>query len=77
MAMQPTSPRGDHRRQQLLRRFDRTVSQINPFLFAVAIGFGVLYVTCLLALMVRLPDIHLHACFETEATADYTNVQLK
>jgi hypothetical protein len=77
MPMQPISPRGGHRRQQLLRRFDRTVSQINPFLFAVAIGFGILYVTCLLALMVRLPAIHLHACVETEATADYNNVQLK
>jgi hypothetical protein len=39
MATQPISPRRDHRRKQLLRRFDRTVGQINPFLFAIAIGF--------------------------------------
>jgi len=77
MATQPVSPRGGHRRQQLLRRFDQTAGQINPSLLAVAIGFGVLYVTCLLALMVRMPNIHLHACVETEATADYSNVQLK
>jgi hypothetical protein len=44
---------------------------------AVAIGFGVLYVTCLLALRVRLPDLGLHACVETEAIADYNNVRLK
>jgi len=75
--MQPISPRGGHRRQQLLRRFDRTFSQINPFLFAVAIGLGVLYITCLFARMVRLPDLQSHACAGTEAAPDYINVQLK
>jgi len=77
MAMQPISPRGGHRRQQLLRRFDRAFGQINPFLFAVAIGLCVLYITCLFARMVRLPDIRLHACAETEAAPDYLNLQLK
>ena len=76
MAIGPISPQGGHRRQLLLRRFDRTVGRINPFLFAVAIGVGVLYITCFVALKVRLPDIHLRACVE-EATSDYNNVQLK
>jgi hypothetical protein len=75
--MQRISPRGGDRRKLLLRRFDRAVSQINPFLFAIAIGFGVLYLTCLFAKMVRLPDIHLPVCVETQAIADYNNVQLK
>jgi hypothetical protein len=77
MAMQPISPRGGHRRKLLLRRFDRTVGRINPFLLAIAIGLGVLYITSLAALMVRLPEIHLHACVETQPIADYNNVQLK
>jgi hypothetical protein len=76
MAMQPISPRGD-RRQQLLRRFDRTFGRINPFLSAVALGLCVLYITCLFARMVRLPDIRLHVCAETEAAPDYINVKLK
>ncbi len=62
MAMQPTSPRDDHRPKQLMRRLDRATSQLNPFLFAVAIGLVVLYVTCLIALMIRLPVVHLNAC---------------
>jgi hypothetical protein len=76
MAIGPISPRGGQRRQLRLRRFDRTVGRINPFLFAVAIGLGVLYITCFFALRARLPDFHLRACVE-EATSDYNNVQLK
>ena len=45
-----------------MRRLDRVTSQINPYLFAVAIGLVVLYVTCLGAVIVRLPAIHMRAC---------------
>jgi hypothetical protein len=65
MAMRPTSHRDDHRPKQLMRRLDRATSQINPFLFAVAIGLVVLYVTCLTARVIRLPAIHLNACVAT------------
>jgi hypothetical protein len=46
-----------------MRRIDRSASRINPYLFAVAIGLVVLYVTCITALAIRLPaSIHLRAC---------------
>jgi len=44
-----------------MRQLERATSQINPLLSAVAIGLLVLYVTCLVALTVRLPPIHLRA----------------
>jgi hypothetical protein len=45
-----------------MRRLDRVTSQINPYLFAVAMGLFVMYVTCLGALIVGLPAIHLRTC---------------
>jgi hypothetical protein len=77
MAMQPISPRGRHRPKQLLRRFDRTISQINPFLLAIAFGLAVLNITCLFALAIRAPVGYLHACVRTPATSDATDNQLK
>jgi hypothetical protein len=68
--MEPTSPRDDHRTKQLMRRFDRMLGQMNMFLFAVVIGLGLLYVTCLLTLLVRLPVTHLEPCrVSTSSTA--------
>ena len=52
-----------------MRQLDRATSQINPFLSAVAIGLLVLYVTCLVALTVRLPPIHLRACVAAQPEA--------
>lgn len=60
--MHPLSPRHYHRPRAAIRRLDRAAGRINPILAAVAIGFGVLYLTCLLVLMLRLPVIHLDAC---------------
>ena len=54
MAIQPISPRGHHRPRRLMRRIDRSASHINPYLFAVAIGLVVLYVTCLGALISKV-----------------------
>jgi hypothetical protein len=66
MAIRPISPGGHHRPRRLMRRLDRATGQMNPYLFAVAIGLVVLYVTCLTALVVRLPaSIHLRACVAT------------
>jgi hypothetical protein len=77
MAMQPTSPQDDHRPKQLMRRLDRATRQINPFLFAVAVGLVVLYVTCLIALMIRLPAVHLNACVATSEQSESSQVQQK
>jgi hypothetical protein len=52
-----------------MRQIDRTTGQINPYLFAAAIGLLVLYVTCLVALTVRLPPIHLRACVAAQPEA--------
>ncbi len=52
-----------------MRRLDRATGQINPYLFAVAIGLLVLYITCLVALTVRLPPIHLKACVAAQPEA--------
>jgi hypothetical protein len=60
-----------------LRRFNRTAGQINPFLFAIAIGIGVLYVTCLLALLVRLPDVHMNVCVRTPESSATSDIQPK
>ena len=68
MSIQPIPPRGHHRPGRLMRRLDRATGQINRYLFAVAIGLVVLYVTCLTALVVRLPaSIHLRACVATSS----------
>ena len=60
-----------------MRRLDRVTSQINPYLFAVAIGLVILYVTCLGALIVRLPAIHMRACEATSAAAAASEPQPK
>jgi hypothetical protein len=62
MAMQPISPRDDHRLKQLIDRLDRVTRELNPFLLALAFGLVVLYLTCLGALLVRLPVTHLNTC---------------
>jgi hypothetical protein len=67
--MQPISPR--HHSgwgKQLMRRLDRTASQINPILFAVAIGLVALYLTCLGAMLVRLPVVHMDVCVSNPAS---------
>jgi len=60
-----------------MRRLDRATSQINPYLFAVAIGLVVLYVTCLGALIVRLPAIQIRACVATSGPAATSEAQPK
>jgi hypothetical protein len=78
MAILPISPRGHHRPKQLMRRLNRATSQINPFLFAVAIGLVVLYVTCLGALIVRLPaSVQLRTCVATPTPPDTSEAQSK
>jgi hypothetical protein len=60
-----------------MRRFDRAIRHMNPYLLAIAIGLGVLYITCLFALLVRLPDIHLNTCVRTPAWSATSAAQLK
>ena len=61
------SPENYHRAKRVVRRLDHTTGEINPFLFAVAIGMVVLYITCLFALAIRLPIVHSTACLTTSA----------
>ena len=56
-----------------MRRLDRATSQINPYLLAIAIGLAVLYVTCLFALIVRLPVTHANVCVEASAPPTATS----
>jgi hypothetical protein len=72
--MPPISPRDHHRSKRLLRRFDHTVGQLNPYLLAIAIGLLVLYITCLFALVVRLPAIHVNVCVMTPASSAASDV---
>jgi hypothetical protein len=75
--MRPISHRDHHRPKRLLRRFDHTVSQLNPYLLAIAFGLGVLYITCLFTLMVRLPAIHVNVCVRTPASSAASDVAPK
>jgi hypothetical protein len=75
--MQLLSPQRGHRPKQLMRQFDRTIGRINPFLFAIAIGLAALYVTCLLALLVRLPVVHVNACARTADSLPASDVKTK
>ena len=61
------SPENYHRAKRVVRRLDQATGEINPFLFAVAIGMVVLYITCLFALAIRLPIVHSTACVTTSA----------
>ena len=56
-----------HRARRVVRRLDQATGQINPFLFAVAIGMVVLYITCLFALAIRLPVVYSNACITASA----------
>ena len=56
------SPENYHRAKRVVRRLDHATGEINPFLFAIAIGMVVLYITCLFALATRLPVVHSNAC---------------
>ena len=56
------SPENYHRAKRVVRRLDYATGEINPFLFAVAFGLVVLYITCLFALAIRLPVVHSNAC---------------
>jgi hypothetical protein len=51
----------------VVRRLDHATGELNPFLFAVAIGLVVLYLSCLVALAIRLPIVHSKACATTTA----------
>ena len=50
-----------------MRRLDHATGEINPFLFAVAIGLVVLYISCPFALAIRLPVVPSNACVTTSA----------
>ena len=57
-----------HRAKRVARRLDHATGEINPFLFAVAVGLVVLYISCLVALVIRLPVVHSNACVTTSAS---------
>ena len=61
------SPENYHRAKRVVRRLDQATGEINPFLFALAIGLVVLYISCLFALAIRLPVVLSHACVTTSA----------
>ena len=61
------SPENYHRAKRVVRRLDHATGEINPFLFAVAVGLVVLYISCLFALAIRLPVVHSNACVTTSA----------
>jgi hypothetical protein len=65
MAMLRLSPEKYHRAKRVVRRLDHATGEINPFLFAVAIGLFVLYISCLVGLVIRLPIVHSNACVTT------------
>jgi hypothetical protein len=54
-----------HRAKRVVRRLDHATGEINLFLFAVAVGLVVLYISCLFALAIRLPIVHSNACLTT------------
>src|SRR5215469_7524339 len=56
-----------HRAKRVVRRLDHATGEINPFLFAVAVGLVVLYISCLVALVIRLPVVHSNACVTTSS----------
>lgn len=58
----------------MVRRLDHATGEINPFLLAVAIGLVILYITCLAALVIRLPVIYSNACVATSAPAAASEV---
>ena len=62
------SPGNYHRAKRVVRRLDHATGELNPFLFAVAIGLVVVYITCLFALAIRLPVVHSNACVTTSAS---------
>ena len=68
-AMLRLSPENYHRAKRVARRLDHATGEINPFLFAVAIGLVVLYISCLVALAIRLPVVHLNACVTSASPA--------
>ncbi len=53
--------RRHHRSPQWLRRLDRAAAGMNPFLTLMAIGLALLYVTCLVLLVLKIPIVHLRA----------------
>ena len=61
------SPENYHRAKQVVRRLDHATGEINPFLFAIAIGLVALYISCLFALAIRLPVVQSNACVTTSA----------
>ena len=63
------SPENYHPAKRLVRRLDYATGEINPFLFAVAIGLVVLYISCLVTLAIRLPVVYSNACVTTSATS--------
>ena len=53
--MAQLSPQPHHSPERWLRRLDRAADGINPFLIVLAIGLGILNLTCLALLASHLP----------------------
>ena len=43
-------------------RIDRAAREVNPFLIVLAIGLMILYLTCLVGLLVKLPVVRVYTC---------------
>jgi hypothetical protein len=56
--MRHLSQRDHHAPEPLWRRLDRAAAELNPFLMVLAIGLGMLQLTCLIGLLIHLPITH-------------------
>ena len=60
-----------------MRRLDRAAGQLNPFLFAVAIGLVVVYAISLVGLILKLPVTHLDICVQTAPSVTTHEMQVQ
>ena len=51
--------RNHHASEPLWRRLDRAAGEVNPFLMVLVIGLGILQLTCLFGLLIKLPITHI------------------
>jgi hypothetical protein len=68
--MRYPSRRGQPAPEPLWRRIDRAAREVNPFLMVLAIGLGILHLTCLVGLLVKLPVTPVSTCVANPSPAE-------